>query len=55
MVVNIDHLNDALINLWNKTIYKIPGAGHLVNIDAPKAFNELLAAFAKDLFITGAA
>lgn len=50
MVVNSDYLNEAPLNLWNKTIYKIPGASHLVNIDAPEAFNELLAAFAKDLF-----
>lgn len=55
MVVNSDYLDEAPLNLWNKTIYKIPGASHLVNIDAPEAFNELLAAFAKDLFTTTAA
>ena len=51
-LVNVDYLNDAPINLWNKTIYRIPGASHLVNIDAPDAFNKILAAFAKDRFTT---
>ena len=54
-VVNTDYLNEASFNIWNKTIYKIPGASHLVNIDAPKEFNELLAAFAKDIFTAGVA
>ena len=51
-IVNIKYLDNAPINLWNKTIYKIPGASHLVNIDAPQAFNEILAAFSKDRFTT---
>jgi pimeloyl-ACP methyl ester carboxylesterase len=53
-VVNTNYLNAAPINLWNQTIYEIPGASHLVNIDAPDAFNEVLAAFAKDMFTTNA-
>ena len=51
-IVNIHYLDDAAINLWNKIIYKIPEARHLVNIDAPDAFNKILAAFAKDRFTT---
>lgn len=43
----------APINLWKKTVYKIPGASHFVNIDAPEAFNKLVAEFAKDMFTTG--
>jgi len=54
-LVNIHYLNDAPINLWNNTIYKIPLASHLVNIDAPEAFNELIAAYAKDIVTTNAA
>jgi pimeloyl-ACP methyl ester carboxylesterase len=49
-VVNTEYLNNAPINLWNQTIYTIPGASHLVNIDAPEPFNQLLAAFAKEVF-----
>ncbi|CAN5136146.1 alpha/beta hydrolase [soil metagenome] len=49
-VVNTSYLDDAPINVWNNKVYKIAGASHLVNIDAPMAFNELLAAFAKDIF-----
>ena len=54
-LVNTHYLDDAPINLWNNTIYKIPLASHLLNIDAPEAFNELIAAYAKDTFTTNAA
>ena len=54
-VVNTHYLDAAPIELWNKTIYKIPWASHLVNIDAPEAFNELIAAYAEELFTTNAA
>lgn len=54
-VVNNYYLDEAPINVWNKIIYKIPQASHLVNIDAPEAFNELLVQFAKEIFTTGAA
>ncbi len=51
-IVNTDYLNEAPFNFWNQTIYKIEGAGHLVNIDASEAFNEILAAFAKERLTT---
>ncbi len=51
-IVNKHYLDGAPIQLWHKTIHTIPGASHYVNIDAPEAFNELLAAFAKDVFTT---
>lgn len=54
-VVNTDYLDNAPINLWNREIYKIPGASHLVNIDAAESFNELLAKFSKAIFTTGVA
>lgn len=54
-VVNPYYLDEMPINVWNKIIYKIPEASHLVNIDAPEAFNELLVQFAKEIFTTGAA
>ncbi len=51
-ILNIKYLNDAPLNLWKQIIHTIPGASHLVNIDAPEDFNELLASFAKDVFTT---
>ena len=54
-VVNTNYLDGAPVNLWNNTIYRIPGASHLVNIDAPEPFNKLLAKFAKNMFTTDAA
>ena len=49
-IVNNDYLNGAPLDIWNQTIYKIPGASHLVHIDAPEAFNQLLAEFATAMF-----
>ncbi len=49
-IINIGYLKDAPINLWNKSIYTIPSAGHIVNMDAPVAFNELLVGFALEIF-----
>ena len=54
-VVNTSYLDTAPINIWNNTIYKIKGASHFVNIDAPKPFNELLVKFAKYIFTKNAA
>jgi len=55
LVEDCDYLDNEQLPLWNKTIYKIPGASHLVNVDSPKIFNKLLAEFAKDIFITDVA
>jgi pimeloyl-ACP methyl ester carboxylesterase len=49
-LINNKYLDGAPINLWNKSINKIPAASHLVNIDSPGAFNELLAKFAQEMF-----
>lgn len=48
-VCNIDYLDDAGLQLWQNTVFKIPGAGHFVNIDLPERTNELMAAFAKNV------
>ena len=50
LVVYTDYLDDAMLPLWNNTIYKMEGASHLVNIDQPVAFNELLSEFAQAVF-----
>lgn len=50
LVIDCNYLDKALLPLWNKTIYKIEGASHLVNIDQPVKFNKLLKEFANDIF-----
>lgn len=49
-IVNPDYLDDSPLKLWNKTIYKLPAAGHLVQLDQPEIFNQLLAGYAADCF-----
>jgi len=48
-VCNIDYLDEAGLELWQNKVFKIPGAGHFVNMDLPESTNELMAAFAKDV------
>jgi len=40
------------INFFNNKIYKLLLASQLVNIYAPEAFNNLMAAYAKDIVTT---
>lgn len=49
-VVFPDYLDNAGLPLWGQKVHKIPGASHLVNVDQPDEFNQLLAAFADHLF-----
>jgi len=51
-IVEPGYLDTAPINLWKNSVFKIEGAGHLVNIDQPEAFNELLKNFADEVFET---
>jgi pimeloyl-ACP methyl ester carboxylesterase len=48
--INPDYLDKACLPIWNTTIYKIPGAGHLVSLEQPRAFNDLLLAYTQDRF-----
>lgn len=50
LVVAPDYLDDASLSLWQDSIFKLPGASHLVHIDQPDVFNKLLADYAKDMF-----
>lgn len=45
-----DYLDLAQLPTWNQKIYKVPEAGHLVSLDQPGAFNELLLAYAEERF-----
>lgn len=50
-IVNTGYLDKVTFPLWTKVTYKIPGASHLVNVDNPEKFNELLLAFVKDVIL----
>lgn len=52
-VVYPDHLNDAQLPLWRNEIIKLKGAGHLVRLDEPQLFTNLLSDFAADIFSRG--
>lgn len=49
-VIDCNYLDNAELPLWNKTLYKIEGASHLVNIDQSLKFNKLFKEFATDIF-----
>ena len=49
-VVDPNYLDNVDVPKWKDEVYKIPGAGHLVNVDQPEEFNKLLAEFVKDCF-----
>lgn len=48
-IVNADYLDDAPLNLWRDTIFKLPGASHLLHLDQPEAFNQLLIDYVSDV------
>jgi pimeloyl-ACP methyl ester carboxylesterase len=41
---------DGYEPLWNKKVYLVENAGHVINEEEPAAFNELLLSFASDVF-----
>lgn len=49
-IVEPGYLDNAPLNLWRGEVFKIEDAGHLVNIDQPEAFNQLLKVFADEIF-----
>jgi len=49
-IIHTGYLDNAALPLWNDTIYQLPGASHLVNIDQPEAFNKLLARYVTEQF-----
>lgn len=49
-IINPDYLDKVPFTLWRNEIFKIDGAGHLVNMDNAETFNRLLAAYAADCF-----
>lgn len=49
-VVDTNYLNEIDVPKWKEKVFKIPGAGHLVNVDQPEAFNKILADFAGECY-----
>lgn len=49
-IIDPDYLDEIEIPLWQNQIFKIEGASHLVNIDEPQKFNELVAKYAGEMF-----
>jgi pimeloyl-ACP methyl ester carboxylesterase len=48
-LVKTDYLND-FERLWNKKVYHIENASHVVNEEAPEEFNKILLSFATEAF-----
>ena len=48
-LVKTDYLN-GFEPLWNKKVYHIENASHVVNEEAPEEFNKTLLSFAKEVF-----
>ena len=48
-VVDIHYLDNVDMPKWGGVVHVLENAGHLVNNDAPEAFNVLLAAFIKEV------
>lgn len=47
-IIDTSYLNKMTLDKWNNEIFLIEAAGHLVNLDQPGKFNELLQKFAKE-------
>ncbi len=50
---NPDYLDDAPFKFWNNQVYKIPDAGHFVQIDQSEVFNGLLLNYANEMLDIG--
>ena len=48
-LIKTSYLN-SYESLWNKKVYFIENAGHLINEEQPDAFNKLLLSFASEVF-----
>ncbi len=49
-LLNTDYLKGADLPIWGNNIFKIPDAGHFVNMDQPRAFNDLLFKYSDQIF-----
>ena len=49
-IVQSDYLSKTTLPIWMNHIFKIPDAGHCVELDQPKLLADLIAKFAKSCF-----
>jgi pimeloyl-ACP methyl ester carboxylesterase len=49
-LLQINYLDTAPFPIWRDTIYKLPGAGHYLQLDQSEAFNQLLAEYMEERF-----
>jgi pimeloyl-ACP methyl ester carboxylesterase len=49
-ILDKDYLDDYPMQLFNESIYKLPGAGHFVQTDKPGSCNEILYNYVNDRF-----
>lgn len=49
-LVNIDYLDESPFSIWTNSVYKLPGAGHWVNIDDAAKVNQLISDYADEMF-----
>lgn len=49
-LINIKYLDNLPFLIWQNKIYKLPGAGHWVNIDQPEAINQIIFEYATEMF-----
>jgi pimeloyl-ACP methyl ester carboxylesterase len=49
-IINPDYLDGAPLQLWKNIIHKIPNASHLVHIDQPELFNDLISNYTQECF-----
>jgi pimeloyl-ACP methyl ester carboxylesterase len=48
--ININYLDNLPFAVWRNKIYKLPGAGHWVNIDQPRTVDQIIAEYAMEMF-----
>lgn len=49
-VCNIQYLDGVQLPLWENKIFKLPAAGHLLQLNQPAIFNQHLKTFAEEVF-----
>lgn len=49
-IVKPDYLDNVDLPLWRSKVHRVDGASHLVNVDQPQLFNQLLASYAEEMF-----
>jgi pimeloyl-ACP methyl ester carboxylesterase len=49
-LIHIDYLDSFPFPIWNAQIYKLPNAGHWVNMDNPNIFNQIVFEYAQENF-----